>query len=204
MALFNKNRLERIAHSNRRICEALAQESVGPYEALGTYSVINENEKYDIFLSHSSKDKEAVGGLASLLTDVYKLSVYVDWINDPGLDRSNVTKDTAEILKLRMSNSACLFYVTSENAPKSKWMPWELGIMDALTGKVAICPLSNKDSAENAFNGQEYLGLYPYVDEISLPLYGKQLLIHNSSNKSILFELWLRKNKQQMYKSRVL
>lgn len=192
MALFNKKRLEKIAQSNRKICEALAQESVRPFVALGTYTVMNENEKYDIFLSHSSRDKEAVGGLASLLTDVYKLSVYVDWINDPGLDRSNVTKDTAEILKLRMSNSSSLFYVTSENAPKSKWMPWELGIMDALTGKVAICPLSNKDSEEDSFNGQEYLSLYPYVDEYTSLYFGKYLWIHNEHNKKVSFERWIR------------
>lgn len=193
MALFNKKRLEKIAQSNRKICEALAQESVGPYEALGTYSVINENEKYDIFLSHSSRDKVAVGGLASHLQTTYNLSVYVDWIDDPGLDRSNVTKETAEILKLRMSNSSSLFYVTSENAPKSKWMPWELGIMDALTGKVAICPLSNEDTAEYTFNGQEYLSLYPYVDEYTSMYLGKHLWIHNELNKKITFERWIEK-----------
>ena len=193
MALFNKNKLERIAQGNRRICEALAQESVRTYEALGTYSVTNENEKYDIFLSHSSSDKVTVGGLASHLQATYNLSVYVDWIDDPGLDRSNVTKETAKILKLRMSNSACLFYVTSENAPKSKWMPWELGIMDALTGKVAICPLSKKDTTEDSFNGQEYLGLYPYVDEYTSMYLGKHLWIHKELNKKITFERWIEK-----------
>ena len=193
MALFNKKKLERIARLNRKICEALAQESTRPNVTMGTYSVMNENDKYDIFLSHSSKDKEAVGGLASLLMDEYNLKVYVDWINDPGLDRTNVTKDTAEILKIRMSNSSSLFYVTSENAPESRWMPWELGIMDALTGKVAICPLSNKDTTEDTYNGQEYLGLYPYVSERPTLFLDKHLWIHDENNIIITFERWIKK-----------
>lgn len=50
-------------------------------------------------------------------------SVYVDWIDDTHLDRNNVDRETAGILKARMAHSRCLFYVTTENSPNSKWMP---------------------------------------------------------------------------------
>src|SRR5690348_17193476 len=46
---------------------------------------------YDIFLSHSSKDAELVEGLKLELEDK-KFSVYVDWIEDPQLDRNTVNK----------------------------------------------------------------------------------------------------------------
>jgi len=192
MALFNKRYLEKIAEADYKIQESLAQESASYRKVLGSYSVLNKNQKFDIFLSHSSIDKIAVGGLAKHLEKTYHLSTYVDWINDPQLDRSNVTKETAEIIKMRMSNSSCLFYVTSLNAPKSKWMPWELGIMDALVGKVAICPLSEEYSNSDSYNGQEYLGLYPYISESASHYFGSLLWIHNKPNKKVLFPKWLK------------
>ena len=191
MALFNKRFLEGIAERDRKIQESLAQESRSYRTVLGSYSASNINQKFDIFLSHSSIDKIAVGGLARHLEKTYHLSTYVDWINDPQLDRSNVTKETAEIIKMRMSNSRCLFYVTSLNAPKSKWMPWELGIMDALVGKVAICPLSEEYSNSDSYNGQEYLGLYPYVSEKKYISYNPILWIHNDLSKPITFHKWI-------------
>ena len=41
-------------------------------------------------------------------------------------------------------------------------MPWELGYFDALKGRVGILPLAK--STQDKFDGNEYLGLYPYVD----------------------------------------
>lgn len=46
--------------------------------------------------------------------------VYVDWIEDKHLDRKNVNRETAEVLKSRRSHSKCLFYVTTENSTNSK------------------------------------------------------------------------------------
>ena len=56
---------------------------------------------YDIFLSHSFSDAELVlGAKKTLEREGY--SVYVDWIEDAQLDRSNVTKETAQHIKDRM------------------------------------------------------------------------------------------------------
>ena len=40
-------------------------------------------------------------------------------------------------------------------------MPWECGYFDGIKEKVAILPIK-KYSYNNDYNGQEYLGLYPY------------------------------------------
>lgn len=99
------------------------------------------------------------------------LSVYVDWIDDPGLDRGEVTRKTAAILRTRMRASRSLVYAHSPSSGESKWMPWELGYFDGFKpGCLWILPLvANYDSE---FSGQEYLGLYPTVDKIT-DLYGR-------------------------------
>ena len=57
-------------------------------------SVQKRNIKdYDIFLSHSSLDKKLVLTLVSLFNEA-GYSVYVDWIEDIQLDRSNVNNST--------------------------------------------------------------------------------------------------------------
>jgi hypothetical protein len=38
-----------------------------------------------------------------------------------------------------------------------------IGYFDGFNGKVAIVPIV--DTPQSSFTGQEYLGLYPYVDE---------------------------------------
>lgn len=128
-------------------------------------STLSQNNEFDIFLSHSYDDKKYIYKLYKILTS-YNLSVYVDWIVDPELNRSNVNKKTAQLIRNRMKQSKCLLYATSKNASDSKWMPWELGYFDGYsTGKVAIIPIVDNEC--NSFVGQEYLSLYPYIDEVN-------------------------------------
>ena len=56
---------------------------------------------FDVFLSHSKMDDKYVLGAKQILEEK-GFSVYVDWINDPQLDRSMVTKRTADYLRQRM------------------------------------------------------------------------------------------------------
>ncbi|KAE8437446.1 MULTISPECIES: TIR domain-containing protein [Halomonadaceae] len=120
----------------------------------------DENKNYNIFLSHSLNDADIILGIKGILEDL-QYSVYVDWIEDPFLDRERVNRNTAEALKNRMKSCDSLFYITTENSFHSKWMPWECGFFDGFKGKVAITPVVKK-SYDNDFKGQEYLGLYPY------------------------------------------
>lgn len=74
---------------------------------------------FDVFLSHSFMDQELVLGAKQLLEEK-GLSVYVDWIDDPLLDRTAVTRATAEKIRGRMRQCRTLLYLHSANATKSK------------------------------------------------------------------------------------
>lgn len=154
MAYFNKDEL---IHRSR-IIESNLQKSYNSFN----FSESQKLNDFDIFLSHSSADKDAIRGLKEKLEKEFGFTVYVDWINDPQLGRSHVTSTTASVLQNRMQHSKCLFYATSSNSSKSIWMPWETGYMDGFNGKVAICPLIGNTYED--FKGIEFLGLYPYVD----------------------------------------
>src|SRR5436309_177904 len=88
-----------------------------------------DQDSFDIFLSHSIADAEIVLGARTIL-ERFGYSVYVDWLVDSELNRSSVTPQTAAYLKWRMHQCDTLLYLSTENAPASKWMPWELGYFD--------------------------------------------------------------------------
>lgn len=138
---------------------------------------------FDVFLSHSKADSDLILGVKGVLEDA-GLTVYVDWINDPLLDRSNVTPATANTLRVRMRQSKSLMYAHSSNASLSKWMPWELGYFDGHNGNVAILPIV-KSANQVSYKGEEYLGLYPYVDLTSGTLY-----VHRDSGRYLTWSQW--------------
>lgn len=117
---------------------------------------------FDVFLSHSVRDAELVLGMKKILEDMGH-SVYVDWIEDPQLDRTKVNRETARLLQIRMALSSSLLYLTTDNSINSRWMPWECGFFDGLKEKVAIIPVAEKK--QEVFQGQEYLGLYPWASK---------------------------------------
>ena len=57
---------------------------------------------YDIFLSHSFNDADAIYGVKRMI-EALNLRVYVDWIDDPTLDRGKVTVKTAAVLRAHES-----------------------------------------------------------------------------------------------------
>jgi hypothetical protein len=148
---------------------------------------------YDIFLSHSSKDAQIIFGILDSLNDL-GYSVYVDWVDDPQLDRGNVTKATAKTLRVRMNQSKSLLYATTEHASSSKWMPWELGFMDGIKEKAAILPIfENENSSSHYYKGQEYLGIYPYCikDYFQVNPSKEGLWIFDNEDTYVTFNNWL-------------
>jgi hypothetical protein len=156
------------------------------------FSNIDKSQlKFDIFLSHSFLDRDEVLGLYRELTEM-GFKVYVDWIVDPELDRNNVTKATAELIRNRMKNSKTLLLAISTNATMSKWMPWELGYADGNTGRCAIIPISRENLSLYSFNRIEYLKLYPYVDRATLKnSQDYKLWVNEDENTYVQFESWM-------------
>lgn len=159
--------------------------------SLKEFAKFDSTKQYDIFLSHSIKDKEVIQGLAQELKDA-GFTVYLDWVVDPLLDRSNVTKATAALLQTRMKSSSSLIFAYSNNSPSSKWMPWELGYFDGIKNRVAVVQIIPTVDEGKKFPGQEYLELYPYLDRTSLDLNKSQTIwVNDRTGKYINYRSWL-------------
>jgi hypothetical protein len=150
---------------------------------------------FDVFLSHSSNEPdEILLGIVDYLEDQH-LSVYVDKYTDPDLSPDAVSRETAAILRSRLRASKSLLYVHSRHSNLSRWMPWELGFMDGLERKIGIIPVREK--AEQGFEGEEYLSLYPYVDRATIENTSKhQLWINNSRHYYARLDLWIKENQK--------
>lgn len=57
----------------------------------------SEKKGYDLFISHSFEDKELIRGLYSLF-QMAGYNVYIDWIDDPNLNRAIVDENTAKLI----------------------------------------------------------------------------------------------------------
>jgi len=151
--------------------------------------------QYDVFLSHSFLDYNLVLGIKRFLEDL-GLSVYVDWIDDPQLNRNMINKETANLLRIRMKTCKSMLYAATDNASNSRWMPWELGYFDGLKGKIAILPISN-DANSSGFVGQEYINLYPQfeIEQVGngVRLVGKNFGFITSYPHTV--NLWIDSNK---------
>jgi mRNA-degrading endonuclease toxin of MazEF toxin-antitoxin module len=150
-----------------------------------------QSKRFDIFLSHSSLDKAEIAGIAAYFQN-YQYEVYVDSFLDPHLKPSKASRETAQIMRNRMSNSKTLLFVFSKNSHRSVWMPWELGYFDGMARSIAILPIEQVPFFGRKFKGQEYLDLYDYIEKGSLNMDDNLLnvITHNKSNMS--FRDWHR------------
>lgn len=177
-----------------------ARQETGMYKSaqltLESLAAFSPYKTYDIFLSHSIRDADLILGMKATLEDL-GYSVYVDWIDDPQLDRSNVTPATAEKLREKMNSSKSLFYVTTSNSDDSRWMPWECGFFDGKKEKVAIVPIQ-ESSSNNSYSGQEYLGLYPYVVKEMGRGGAEKLHVRKNTSRYIDYDSWVRTTNSQI------
>ncbi len=179
-----RDRASTVTHSLRKSMVEARADSVSPAQ-----------DRFDVFLSHSSNELEQIIlGVMAFLNDA-GLSVYVDRYHDPQLSPVAVTKQTAAVLRVRMRQSRSLLYIHSQHSKQSRWMPWELGYFDAYRGLVGIIPVAKE--AELTFKGEEYLGLYPYVDRAPLENTAKSLFwINESATKYAQLIPWVRGEKK--------
>ncbi|WPR73750.1 TIR domain-containing protein [Algoriphagus sp. NG3] len=152
----------------------------------------NKHSTFDVFLCHSFLDKEEVEGLYMELTRK-GLKVYVDWIVDPQLDRNNVTRESAELVRNRLKSSRTLLLALSHNADLSKWVPWELGYVDGHTQRCALVPVSKDNASRKSFERREYLKLYPYLEKPNdLSGFRDTIFAVDSSMSYVEFDSWIK------------
>src|SRR5262245_30103963 len=97
-----------VSQARRESRTTWASRSVAESE-LRKSSAASRYDLFDIFMSHSYEDAEVIAGIKILL-EREGLSVYVDWIIDAQADRSEVTANTAEMLRQRMEQCQFLLY----------------------------------------------------------------------------------------------
>jgi hypothetical protein len=90
-------------------------------------------------------------------------TVFVDWMEHPELDRSDVTENNVNIIRTAMKRCNALIYAFSDNARHSVWMPWELGFFDGYCGNICILPITDYEISDDEYQGVEYLGVYPFI-----------------------------------------
>lgn len=173
------------------------------------YMVENVNESlylktniYDIFISHSYLDKILIYELVRLFNSA-GYSVYVDWINDSELSREDVTEATANLLRKRMRCCRGLSYIATSNIAVSRWCPWELGYFDGISEE-KCCILPILEHLQSTFVGQEYLGLYPYIEyDIHFSSKKWDFWVYKPNGKYVLLSEWLKK-KQVIWQNSIM
>ena len=83
-------------------------------------SPLEQMKHYDLFLSHSYKDKDKLIELKDSL-NAMGLNVYMDWVNDKDeLPRDLTCAETAEVITERIKASKAIFYVHTNVSQDSK------------------------------------------------------------------------------------
>ena len=121
--------------------------------------------KNTIFLSHSHQDADIIIAAMNFLLSL-GVSVYVDWLDE---EMPAVTSgETATKIKKKIVSCDRFVVLLSEKSVESKWVPWELGYADGVReiNDIAILPIRrNQYTYDSAFNGVEYMSLYPVIRE---------------------------------------
>jgi hypothetical protein len=149
----------------RNYLKEKARQAKGTLNETRLFSEAKKRTNFDIFLCHSFDDKDVIKGIFIELTEK-GYSVYVDWIVDSHLDRSNVTEESARLIRGRLESSSSLILAISENSVLSTWAPWELGVVDGHTKNCALFPIAEGSTPKETFKGREYLSIYPYITNI--------------------------------------
>lgn len=195
MSVFTFSELQSAAKLDLNYGRTVIQKSAAINEASRTASALNltkdpDSRNYDIFLSHSFKDRIAILGLKSNFENM-GFSTYVDWYCDPQLNRGAVSKSTSQQLRMRMKRAKTLIYAFSSNAAKSSWMPWELGFADGDKSRCSILRVED-ESRVQIYSGFEYLQIYPYVDEATPKnKKNKTLWVNESSSCYVEYRQWI-------------
>ena len=147
----------RARKGNKRPLDSIRYNAIdSPQELLQRIytSPIEKMKNYDLFISHSYKDRDALIRIKALLNGS-NLNVYLDWVNDKDeLLREKTCAETAAVITERIRNSKAILYIHTEESINSRWTPWEIGFAHALGKK--ICVYSPDETVEKP----EFIQLY--------------------------------------------
>ena len=120
------------------------------------YRIKNSKEQaikeFDYFISHSSRDKEAVQQLIIEENRINK-NIFCDWINDVDyLKRHLICEATLKVIEKRLEQSKSLIFVVSETSKQSVWCKYELNYFYELNRPIFI--ITVQDIEKGVFNLQ--------------------------------------------------
>ena len=133
------------------------------YEKNEGLSVSEEpmNNRYDVFVSHSSADNEFIKKVLLFLRYAKGgINGYVDW-RDPQMQHPT-DAESAKHLKARISEANKVIFVVTNESLKSVWCSWELGFADSEKGVDNIALLAIKPN-NGYWKNNEYLQQYPWI-----------------------------------------
>lgn len=140
-----------------------------------------------VFLSHSSKDGD-IALLVKTALEKADIEVYVDWL-DGGLP-DQVSAETARILRERIRQNDLFLLLSTNNAMKSRWVPWELGFADGRNGEQRVAILEARRDNET-YQGNEYVELYQKVS-LPVPSTGPVRTVYGAAARTTDIKTWLR------------
>ena len=157
------------------------------YDRTRTFSIdsIRSGSGTTVFISHKHDDLEELEGFISYLNKEYNIIPYIDSM-DKGMPK-NTCAETAERIKMVIGNCQKFILLATNKALFSKWCNWEVGIADKTKlpmNNMAILPMLDDNS--NFYYGNEYLEIYPYIEETINILGNKKYLavvIHTKEGK---------------------
>lgn len=154
-------------------------ESAHIYNSKMMDAASGKHAEYDVFISHSSKNKDLVRKLRQVLEDDYNLSAYIDWEEDAGTNRN----DVADKIKLAMDRSKSLLYVKTSEADDSQWVAWEVGRYDHINNdKIGVLLIDDEKNSASAWKHAEFLKDYQILSKNDFADFvrdGKKKLVEN-------------------------
>ena len=118
--------------------------------------------EYDVFISHSSENKDLIRKLRQVLEDDYNLSAYIDWDEDAGMSRDEV----ADKVKDAMDRSNSLIYVKTSKSDNSQWVAWEVGRYDAnKSDRIGVLLIEDEKITADTWEHREFLKDYQILEK---------------------------------------
>ncbi|MGE0395971.1 MAG: toll/interleukin-1 receptor domain-containing protein [Kofleriaceae bacterium] len=149
----------------------------------------------NLFLSHSLADLKHAKWALGILEN-HGARVYVD-VRDAALTSMAVT-DIAARLRAVIRECKRLVALVTENTSSSRWIPWEMGLADAVAteDRVALFPLRPASSSSEAWARQEYFALYPRIErEYSYVQSKNTYVVHLPRGGTCSLSEWLNRSR---------